>query len=344
MKGGRFFVKTFGCQMNLADSERIRRIFIEKGYQQTKDIKEADLVIINSCIVRQSAENRVYGLINNMRKLKIENLQIILTGCLTGWALQNKNNLNILRDRIGQSAQIIPIKDLADFQVEAIRSKKDHALIPISNGCSHFCSYSIVPYSRGKEKSRPFAEIIQEIKKLISFGYSKFTLLGQNVNAYQYNFPKLLKTIAEIPGVKFIDFMSSNPWDFSDKLIRVIADHKNITKTIHLPVQSGDDEVLKKMNRPYTAKQYLTLVAKIRKAIPKAKFTTDIIVGFPGETKKQFTNTVKLCKKVGFVKAYLNRYSPRPGTAAAKLIDNVPPSEKKRRWRKLEKLINSKTD
>jgi tRNA-2-methylthio-N6-dimethylallyladenosine synthase len=206
---------------------------------------------------------------------------------------------------------------------------------------------------------------------LIKKGYQQLTLLGQNVNSYgadivslKFNsvavaeskkvtfvkhlgkqriptlFPHLLKTVAEIPGVKLVDFISSNPWDFSDELIEVIASHSNVTRTIHLPVQSGDDQILQKMNRWYTSREYLRLVEKIKKAIPEVEFTTDIIVGFPGETEEQFKNTVRLCQKVGFKRAYIARYSPRPGTPAAKLEDDVDPKEKKRRWWALEKLIN----
>lgn len=367
----KYFIKTFGCQMNEADSERIARAFNNKRYTKTEDIGKANIIIINTCIVRQSAENRAYGLINKLSPKNKQSLisgknktslfsdenktpsspkaKIILAGCLAGWALNDKSgkNLRVLRKRLGPNIQIVPTEKLANFQIKPFHSDKDHAWVPISNGCNNFCSYCIVPYARGREISRPFNEIIDEIKSLLENGYSKITILGQNVNSYgkdltdkKITFPHLLKTAARIPGLKLIDFISSNPWDFSDDLIKTIAKHPNITRTIHLPIQSGDDEILKKMSRPYTAKLYLELIEKIKKAIPKVKFTTDIIVGFPGETKKQFQNTVNLCKKIGFSRAFINRYSPRPGTAAASLPDNVPPQEKKRRWWILEKLIN----
>lgn len=336
----KYFLKTFGCQMNVADSERIDRVFVNKGYKKAKNIKEANLVIINTCVVRQSAENRVYGLINNLKKIKPSPV-VILTGCLAGWALKDKTgrNLKSLRKKIGPNVQIALTEELADFKIEPLRTDKDHAWVPISNGCNQFCSYCIVPYARGREINRPFEEIVKEVESLVKKGFIKITLLGQTVNSYP-SFPWLLQTVAQIQRLKFIDFISPNPWDFSDKLIKVIAKHPNITRTIHLPVQSGDDEILAKMNRPYTSKQYLNLIRKIKKAIPKAKFTTDIIVGFPSETKKQFENTILLCKKIGFARAFISRYSPRPGTPAAKLADNISPEEKKRRWRKLEKLIN----
>jgi tRNA-2-methylthio-N6-dimethylallyladenosine synthase len=359
-----FYIQTFGCQMNVADSERISRVYQERGYQETNNIKKAGVVIINTCVVRQSAENRAYGLIRNVLK-QHKDKQIILTGCLAGWALRDKSgkNLRLLRKRIGPRVQVVLIEELAGFDVQPLRSGKSHAWIPISTGCNNFCAFCIVPYTRGRELSRPFEKIVGETRELIKKGYQQLTLLGQNVNSYgadivslKFNsvavaeskkvtfvkhlgkqriptlFPHLLKTVAEIPGVKLVDFISSNPWDFSDELIEVIASHSNVTRTIHLPVQSGDDQILQKMNRWYTSREYLRLVEKIKKAIPEVEFTTDIIVGFPGETEEQFKNTVRLCQKVGFKRAYIARYSPRPGTPAAKLEDDVDPKEKKRRW------------
>lgn len=347
--------------MNEANSERIKKVFTSKGYKEIKNINKANLVIINSCIVRKSAENRVYGLINNLRKNeqwrnekmingKMINGEIILTGCLAGWALLDKSlkNLKDLRRRIGPDIQIILTENLAPEHSRNVRTcipGMSPALVPISNGCNHFCSYCIVPFARGKEVSRPEKEIIKEVKLLVKNGHSQITLLGQNVNSYGKDlkntaFPQLLEKVAKVAGIKKIDFLSANPWDFSNELIKVIGKYKNINRTIHLPVQSGDDDILKKMNRPYTARQYLTLIEKIKKAIPQVKLTTDIIVGFPTESKKQFENTVKLARQVGFQKAYLAKYSPRPGTAASKLKDNVSPPEKKRRWLVLEKLIN----
>jgi len=329
--------------MNLADSERIAKAFSDKGFLPAKSAKEADLIIINSCIVRESAENRVYGLVNNLSKLP--NKKIIITGCLAGWALRDKTgkNMKILLKKTKNKTTVFLTEDLADFMTEPLLLKKEMAWIPISNGCNNFCSYCIVPYARGREVSRPFNHIIADAKSRAKNGFSKITLLGQNVNSYGAGlalFPHLLGSVAKIPGIEFIDFMSSNPWDFSDDLIKVISENKNITRTIHLPIQSGDDQILKAMNRQYTPKDYLKLIEKIKKSIPKVSFTTDIIVGFPGETKKQFENTINLCKKVGFKKAYINKYSPRLGTPSAKLTDSVKPSEKKRRWQILEKLIN----
>ena len=206
-------------------------------------------------------------------------------------------------------------------------------------GCNNFCSYCAVPYTRGREKSRPANEIIKEVKKLIKNGYKEITLLGQNVNSYEFGFPKLLQIISNIPGDFQIKFMTSHPKDMSDQLIKTIAENKKISKEIHLPVQSGDNTILKKMNRDYTIGHYKKLIKKIRKAIPKAIISTDIIVGFPGETKKQFENTVKLVKEMNFKQIYTARYSPRLGTKAAKLENDVPDNEKIKRKRIILDLI-----
>ncbi|MCL5091657.1 MAG: MiaB/RimO family radical SAM methylthiotransferase [Patescibacteria group bacterium] len=257
------------------------------------------------------------------------------------------------------------------------RTDAVHAWVPISQGCNNFCTYCVVPFTRGREISRPFEQIVAECRQLIAAGYQKVTLLGQNVNSYgsdlvgqktnQTNrtealirarhlkpvyvkhlgrlriptlFPFLLDEVARM-GFAEVNFLSSNPWDFSDELIAVIARHPNIGRTIHLPLQSGDDRMLKKMNRWYTTKQYLRLVAKLKRQIPGLKLTTDIIVGFCGETEAQFNQTVSVCKTVGFAKAYVSMYSPRPATAAQRVMpDDIPHPVKKRRWQILEDLIN----
>lgn len=342
----RYFIKTYGCQMNKSDSERIAGWYESKGWKKAKKIEEADEILINTCSVRQSAEDRVYGLINNLSKLKIENckLKIILTGCMLRYPLAD------LRKKL---PAVDEFKKISEFQIaQPKRESKIHAWVPIMEGCSHYCTYCVVPYARGPERSRPFEEIICEVEELARRGYKQITLLGQNVNSYnppnydvsihnnQSPFAALLKRLHEISGIEKISFITSNPWDLTDDIIEAMSLPK-IDRYLHLPVQSGDDEILRRMNRPYTAKQYLVLVQKIRRRIPDIKIGTDIIVGFPGETEEQFQNTVKLCKKVGFEKAYIAMYSPRPGTAAFKFKDDVPYEEKKRRWEILEKLINS---
>lgn len=327
--------------MNEADSERMAAVFEKQGYQLAKDINSADVVIINTCSVREAAENRVFGLINNLSKRK-KKAKIILTGCMLGSARGERRRYTLpqLKQKLPQVDEFKPIEELiGEAGTVPKRRKKKSALVPIMRGCDHFCSYCVVPYSRGGEKSRAFKEIVCEVEVLAKKGYREITLLGQNVNSYQPSFARLLKRLHKIEGIKKISFITANPWDLTDEMIEAMALPK-IDRYLHLPVQSGDNGILKKMNRPYTRLQYIKLTEKIRREIPDIKIGTDIIVGFPGETKEAFENTVDLCKQVGFVKAYIARYSPRPGTAAFKLKDNVSPDEKKRRWRILEKLIN----
>jgi len=350
-----YFIKTFGCQLNFADSERVATALEKQGYQPSESIEKANLVVINSCIVRESAENRVYGLLN---KLKVKNAKckVILTGCLAGWALRNgRVNLNKLKKRTGNKVEIKLIEDIADFDVQAQRKSDDYGYVPISNGCNHFCSYCIVPYARGREVYRSAEEIIKDMHCAVKQGYSKIMLLGQNVNTWVNadfrgeehtrinadSFADLLNIVANINGVEEVTFMSANPRDFSDKLIKVIAENKTISREIHLPVQSGDNDILKAMNRGYTREDYLNLIDRIKRKIPKAEITTDLLVGFPGETNQAFKNTVNLCRQVNFKRAFINKYSPRPGTAAAKKYeDSVPHPTKKKRWQALEDLIN----
>lgn len=387
----KFFVKTFGCIQNTADSERIRFFYLNKGYEEVKNWREADLIVINSCIVRESAENRVYGLINEIDKYNqrinpsvdkstsplkrgrgIKTIKIIVTGCLAGLADKSKNKVKLkqLQRDFPTVSRFLPIEKIS-FEIKPLRDNKDMALIPISFGCSNFCSYCIVPFARGKEKSRKMEDIIKEIDEAITSGYKKVMLIGQNVNSYGADFKPsptvggtsldmetnylvhmgkkrfksmfhvLLEEVAK-KNLEKISFVSSNPWDFSDELIDTIAKYPNIDRLLHLPFQAGDDEILKKMNRGYTFDEYLELVNKIKTKIPEVRFSTDIIIGFPGEDEKAFQKTVDLCKKVGFEIAYLNKYSPRKGTVSAQIYkDDVPMKEKKRRWEILNKLINN---
>jgi len=341
----KYFIQTFGCQMNEADSERLVAVFESQGHQMVDSAIKADVVVINTCSVRESAENRVFGLVRNLtkkQKTKNKRPKIILTGCMVGSARgeRRRYSLTELKRRLPDVNEFKTIEELiGKVQVAPKRRHKTSAFVPIMEGCDHFCSYCVVPYARGKEKSRDFKEIVCEVEELVRRGYKEVMLLGQNVNSYQPSFAKLLQRLDEIKGIKKISFMTSNPWDLADEIIEAMSLPK-IDRYLHLPVQSGDDQILKKMNRPYTALQFMKLVEKIRKKIPDVKIGTDIIVGFPGETKKQFENTVALCRKVGFEKAYISRYSPRPGTAAFKMKDDVSPKEKKRRWQVLEELIN----
>lgn len=358
----KYHIVTFGCAANEADSERIASYYESRGFTQAKSIHDANEVVINTCMIREKAENRVYGLIHNLK-----NKKIVLTGCMVGMAVREKTGkmLALLHKRMPAVDEFLPIEEVG-FDHAAIRADKNHALVPITNGCNNFCTYCVVPFTRGREVSRPFNDILRECK-----GYAQVTLIGQNVNSYGSDialktvfkqrqslnkvvyvkhlgrlriptlFPALLEAVSKIEGVEKIDFISSNPWDFSDELIDVIARNQNISRRIHLPVQSGDTAMLKRMNRWYTREDYLALVGKLRDKVPGVTISTDIIVGFCGETKKQFNNTVSLAKKVGFSKAYVAMYSDRPMTAAHKIYkDDVPHTEKKRRWEILEELIN----
>lgn len=374
----KYFITTFGCQHNYADSERIAADFSRRGYSPARGYCDANYVVVNTCMVRAKAEHRVYGLIHNLGKIKAQKqknhtpYKIIVTGCMVGLAARDASGkyLARLRSIMSEVDEFMPIEEVG-FDLPPVRVDNVSAYVPISNGCNNFCSFCVVPFTRGREVSRPYESIIEECTALKEKGYSNVLLLGQNVNSYgadiiqkkkkvlingqsmkpvyvkhlgRYRlptlFPYLLEDVARL-GFSRVDFMSSNPWDFSSELIGVIARHPNITRTIHLPVQSGDSAVLRRMNRWYSREEYIALIQKIRTAIPDIRFTTDIIVGFCDETDDEFENTVELCKQVGFEKAYIAMYSPRPQTAATKaLIDSVPHTVKKQRWQILEDLIN----
>ena len=323
----KYFIVTFGCQMNKADSERIAGALEKRGDKRARSVEEADLVVVNMCSVRQSAVDRVFGLVP-----KLKNKKTILTGCILK---KDKRNLAEYFD------EIIDIKEFIKSGPKY--SEKTRAFVPIMTGCNNFCAYCVVPYTRGRENSRPAKEIIREVKNLVRRGFKEIWLLGQNVNSYQYNFPQLLRKINKIQGKFWIRFTSPHPKDFSDDLIKAMAECKKVAKYLNLPVQSGDDKILKKMNRSYTIAQYKNLVKKIRKKIPDINLSTDVIVGFPGETKKQFENTAKLFKEIKYDIAYIAKYSPRPGTAAAKMKDNVSLKEKKRREKVLREILNKKS-
>jgi len=334
----KYFLKTYGCQMNVSDAEQISGWYESQGWQAAQTIDKADEIVIVTCSVRQTAEDRVYGLINNLSKSKKPKQKIILTGCMLRYPLK------WLKEKM---PQVDEFRKMNEFKAkDKIRKSKTQTFVPIMEGCNQFCSYCVVPSARGREKSRPFVEIICEVKELAKRGYQEITLLGQNVNSYgkdlkkaKKSFANLLKEIHQVKGIKKISFLTSNPWDLTEEIIEAMKLPK-IDHYLHLPVQSGDDKILKKMNRKYTGKQYLELLEKIRKQIPEIKMGTDIIVGFPGENDKQFKNTVDLCKKAKFTKAYVAIYSPRIGTVAFKLKDDVSHQEKKRRWKILDDLIN----
>lgn len=382
-----FFIKTFGCQQNLADSQRIASYYLARGYRQAKNIKSANEVVVNTCMVRQTAEDKVTGLVKNIVKESAlrargslsRRPKIVITGCMVGMAVRDETGkyLKALRCRMPEVDEFLPLEE-AGFDYPALRNDVTHAWVPISNGCNNFCTFCVVPFTRGREVSRPFGDIISEIRELAVSGCKEVTLLGQNVNSYgadlvknappaggyklptgrtvkpvivkhlgRYRiptlFPYLLEEVCKIEGIEIVKFISSNPWDFSDELIDVIAKNPKIDRNLHLAVQSGDDQVLKRMNRWYTAGEYISLVKRIEAKIPDAQISTDIIVGFSQETEEQFQNTVKLAKEVNFAYAYISKYSQRPNTAAAKAFpDDIPHAEKKRRFHILDQLINHK--
>ncbi len=371
----KYYLSVFGCAANTAESERIAASYVARGWQAASTMSDADDVIIVTCMIRQSAEDRVTGLLRNLgvEKKAGRKVKIIVTGCMTGLAIRDTSGKIMAgyKKKYPMVDEFLAIEEVGFTNVQ-LRSDPKHALVLISNGCNNFCSYCVVPFARGAEVSRPMEEVIKECEQLVRDGVTAITLVGQNVNSYgsdlvkdkkvkdaQGNviapvfvkhlgkmriptlFPHLLSEIALISPSTSVDFISSNPWDFSDELIAVIAKNKNIRRLIHLPVQSGDATVLKKMNRWYTPAGYIRLINKIRKHVPDVQFSTDIIVGFPGETVKQFENTVSLCQAVGFAKAYISIYSDRPSTFAHnKLGDTIPYAEKKRRWERLDEIIN----
>lgn len=315
----KYHLITYGCQMNKSDSERIAANLEKRGYKPAPSTKEADLIVVNMCSVRQSAVDRVYGLHAKFKKIKAKK---ILTGCVLK---KDKRKFGKIFDEIKKMPQ----------------RGCPSAFIPISNGCDNFCAYCVVPYTRGHLICRPHQKIIKEIKSAVKNGLKEIWLLGQNVNDYKSNttnFARLVKMVNDIPGDFNFFFTAPHPKNFSGELINILAQCKKYGRYLNLPVQSGDNAILKKMKRNYTAGQYQNLVKKIREKMPDINLSTDAIVGFPGETKKQFENTVKLFKAIKFDIAYIAKYSPRPGTAAYQMKDDISREEKKRRAKILNKL------
>lgn len=337
----KFYIETIGCQQNEYDASRLS-VFLKKNGFEEVSIDQTDVVFILACSVRKSAVDRVLGRVKNWSKDK----KVIVTSCLTQDEQDYIENRESKYWRFGDIKQLEKILN-KKFYKNKISNLSETNYIPIMSGCDNFCSYCIVPYTRGRETSRPIAEIISEAKNLISrFNTSNFDgsreiiLLGQNVNSYKYGFGKLLEKINNLPGDFMVSFISNHPKDMNNGLIEIIAHLPKVKKEIHLPLQSGSDKILKLMNRPYTAAKYLRLVENLKSKVKNLKLTTDIIVGFPGETEIDFQKTVEICKKVGYSLAYINKYSPRKGTAAYKLGDPISWEEKQRRWKILNNLIN----
>jgi len=363
----KYFIITFGCQMNKSDSERIATFLEKMDYKETSRINEADLVLINMCSVRQTAVDRIYGLFHKFKEIKKKkpHFKAVLTGCvlkkdfkkfskffdfilpiktLEFWPeiLKEKNYLLSINQRNLNFTKKLAVDYL---KVSPKYSKDFSVFIPISTGCNNFCTYCVVPYTRGPLICRPHKEILKEVESSVKKGTKEVWLLGQNVNDYQsptdpsIDFSKLLEMTNNIEGDFWLSFLSSNPKDFSDNLIEVMAKCKKINKYLSLPIQSGDDEVLKKMNRQYSVREYKDLVKKIRQKIPDIFLSTDVIVGFPGETKEQFQNTLLLLKKLKFDMAYIAEYSIRPETKSYKMKDDVPEKEKVRRREILTEVL-----
>ena len=379
-KNLKYIVLTMGCQLNENDSEKISGMIEEMGYTRTDKIEEADLIAFNTCCVRENAEDRLFGKLGEVKKYKEEKGTIIAIG---GCMMQEKHMVEKLKksypffdivfgphtlykfpeDVYNTLTTRKRIEDILDIDGEIIeglpirRDDKIKASVAIMNGCNNFCTYCIVPYVRGRERSRKAEDIIKEIEGLAKQGYKEITLLGQNVNSYMRverekgedvgqidSFAKLLRKVNEIPGIERIRFISPHPKDFTDDVIEAIRDCDKVCKIIHLPLQSGSSKVLKDMNRKYTKEQYLQLVDKMKNKIPNVAFSTDIIVGFPGETEEDFEDTLDVVKKVCFEQVFMFIYSRRVGTPADKMENQVPEEIKHERFNRLKELVESQIE
>tara|TARA_Y100000590_G_scaffold301933_1_gene340362 strand:+ start:3183 stop:4571 length:1389 start_codon:yes stop_codon:yes gene_type:complete len=357
----KYYIETYGCQMNVYDSELIAGILEKCGYKKTKVIDKADIIFLNTCAIREKAEETVHNRLNNLAYLKRKNPKMIL-GVLGCMAQNLKNELleskpyvdvilgpdtyrkipEIINQRFNYNKQQFDTK-LSKFEVYdglfPSRHEGVNAWISISRGCDKFCTFCIVPFTRGRERSRPMQSIAQEVKNAVSNGYVEITLLGQNVNSYRTKegtFANLIELVSSIKDVKRIRYTSPHPQDMDEELLKTMRDNKNICNYIHLPLQAGSNRILKRMNRTYNRSEYLHLVDKIRHYLPDCSISTDIIVGFPGETKSEFEETLEIMKLVKFNQSYMFKYSSRPGTKAAEYTDQIDEEIKQSR---LEKVI-----
>ncbi len=399
-KNRNYFIQTFGCQMNYSDSERTDSLLEKIGYNEAEKIENADLVIFNTCSIRQKAEDKVFGMINNLSKLRKHRpgLKIGVTGCMARIpSTQESEERDDILKRISELDFIFPIKDLPELPKllteidEEIVDFKGHEssvdnyfainpknvtgfqrFLPIMSGCDKFCTYCIVPYSRGREWSRPMAEVLEEAEKMVDEGAIEITVVGQNVNSYgitiadkkksalieagkiqgeafDYSnmdeeppFVQLLRKIDKLKekGLKRLRFTSSNPWNFSEALVYAIRDLETLMPYVHLPLQSGNDAMLTRMNRSHTKEHYLEIVNLLRKEVPGCVLTTDLIVGFSGETEEEFMDTYNLFKEVEWDMAYIAQYSERRGTVASKILeDDIPREIKRKRWHMVNDLM-----
>ncbi len=369
-----YYLRTMGCQMNEHDSEVIAGLLLSLGYEPTDSVDEADLILYNTCCVRENPERKVYGHIASYRRLKElkPDLIIGICGCMTQqknelkqimkrlphvdliFGTHNIHRLPELLDRVQSGERIVEVWDEAPYtegqdyrdSLPKERQSRLKAFVNVIYGCTNFCSYCIVPYTRGREHSRLPENILSEVRSLAEAGYKEITLLGQNVNAYgkdlsiDTNFSTLLAELNTIEGLERIRFTTSHPRDMGDDLIAALADLDKVCEHLHLPVQAGSNDLLRRMNRGYTREYYLDLVDRIRKSVPHISLTTDLIVGFPGETDEDFAQTLSLVEEVGFDSAFTFIYSPREGTPAAKMENQIPEEIKKERIYQLIELQN----
>ncbi len=365
----KYYITTMGCQLNENDSEKLAGIVEGMGFEKTEKLEEADLVIYNTCCVRENAEERLFGKLGELKKQKEEKGTIIaIGGCMMQEpamlekikksynytdivfgthtlhkfeedlkkVLENGNKVRDVIDIDGEVIEDLPIKRNDNFK----------ASVTIMYGCNNFCSYCIVPYVRGRERSREPEKILEEVEMLAKEGYKEITLLGQNVNSYNgrenYKFANLLNDVCKIDGIERVRFISPHPKDFTDDVIEAIANNSKIARVLHLPLQSGSSAVLKKMNRKYTKEQYLELVDKIKTRIPDVVLSTDIIVGFPGETEEDFEDTLDVVRKVNYEQVFMFIYSRREGTVADKMENQIPEEIKHKRFDRLKELFDSR--
>ncbi|MDY2926886.1 MAG: tRNA (N6-isopentenyl adenosine(37)-C2)-methylthiotransferase MiaB [Eubacteriales bacterium] len=368
--GLKYFIETYGCQMNEHDSENIAGMLVRCGYTKADSKQEADLILFNTCCVREHAELRTFGNVGFIKELKQQNPRLILGVC--GCMMQQKDvaerlfkrfpfvdiifgthelkNFPIMLEKALNNQRVFNITEMDGEVIEGMPTEREpgfSTFVNIMYGCNNFCTYCIVPYVRGRERSRRPEDIIDEVRTVIEQGYSEVTLLGQNVNSYYYEgvtFPMLLRSVNEIEGLKRLRFMTSHPKDLSDELIDAMAQLDKVCKHIHLPVQSGSDEILRRMNRRYDSAHYLELVDKLRSRVKDVEITTDIIVGFPGETEQDFDDTMAMVERVGFAAAYTFQYSPRTGTRAAAMENQIPAEIKSERLQRLNELQTRMTE
>ncbi len=366
----KYHIVTYGCQMNVHESEKIAGMLRRVGYTEESSIEDADIIVFNTCCIRENAENHAFGNIGALKKLKKRkpNLIIAVGGCMT----QEKGKTDVLKQKFpfidimfgalnlealerlikqkkSQKKRVIEIQETESEIIEfddAYRTSYPNAWVNIMYGCNNFCSYCIVPYVRGRERSRKPQHIINEVKKLVAEGYKEITLLGQNVNSYgsdgqtDMTFAQLLDAVASIEGKFRLRFMTSHPKDFNENVVKVMEKHRKICRLVHLPVQSGSNSILQAMNRRYTREKYLGEIEMLKKYLPEAEVTTDIIVGFPGETEEDYLQTEALVQEVDYASAFTFVYSKRQGTKAATMENQIPPEVQKDRITRLVDLVN----